>query len=210
VRPGDSASAGARRLFVFARHAESTANAERLYSSDPSRLVELTERGRAQARALGTQLANVDIDLAVGTRLLRTQQTIDIAMEGRQVPVLIEPDFDELHGGDLDGGPIEGYRSWRREHSLCDRLPNGESPGDALCRYANALRRLLSRTEMVTLAVIHELGLRHIVAAAAGTPRLPDRAFGYAVPFLFGEHAARRAAARLDALVRSVQPQPGG
>ena len=54
------------RLFVFARHAESTANAAHVLSSDPSRPVALTARGRVQARVLGT-------------RLLRTRQTIDIA-----------------------------------------------------------------------------------------------------------------------------------
>ncbi len=184
VPPHDSGSAEVLRLFVFARHAESTANAEHVLSSDPSRPVALTARGQAEARVLGIQLANVHVDLAVGTRLLRTQQTIDIALEGRKVPVLIEPGFDELRGGDLDGGPIEDYRSWRHQHGLGDRLPHGESPADALRRYANALRRLLGGTETVTLAVIHELGLRYLVTAAAGGSRWPDTAFANAVPFL--------------------------
>ena len=56
------------RLFVFARHAESTANAAHVVSSDPARPVALTARGRVQARALGAQLANVPVDLAVGDR----------------------------------------------------------------------------------------------------------------------------------------------
>jgi len=199
----------ALRLFVFARHAESTANAEHVLSSDPSRPVALSARGQAEARVLGIQLANVHVDLAVGTRLLRTQQTIDIALQGRQVPVLIEPDFDELRGGDLDGGPIEAYRSWRHQHSLSDRLPHGESPADALRRYANALRRLLARTETITLAVIHELGLRNIVTGAADGSRWPDMAFANAVPFLLDEDAVRRAAASLDAMALAAQPQPG-
>jgi phosphohistidine phosphatase SixA len=79
------------RLFVFARHAESTANTAHLLSSNPARPVALTERGRAQARLLGAQLANVHIDLAVGTRFLRTRETIDTALYGRHAPVLIEP-----------------------------------------------------------------------------------------------------------------------
>lgn len=207
--PRDSVSAEAVRLFVFARHAESTANAEHVLSSDPSRPVALTPRGQAEARVLGMQLANVRVDLAVATRLLRTQQTIDIALQGRQVPVLIEPDFDELRSGDLDGGPIEAYRSWRNQHRLGDPLPHGESPADALRRYANALWRLLARTETVTLAVIHELGLRYIATAAAGLSRAPDMAFANAVPFLFDEHAVRRAAASLDSMALSAQPQPG-
>jgi hypothetical protein len=115
-------------LFVFARHAESTANAAHVLSSDPSRPVALTARGRVQACVLGTQLANVPVDLAVGTRLLRTRQTIDIALHGRQIPVLIEPGFDELQAGDLDGAPIQAYRSWKHLHAPDSRFPHGESP----------------------------------------------------------------------------------
>ena len=59
------------RLFVFARHAESVANAANMLNSNPSQPVALTARGRTQARALGAQLANLHVDLAVGTRLLR-------------------------------------------------------------------------------------------------------------------------------------------
>jgi hypothetical protein len=48
------------------------------------------------------------------------------------VPVLIEPGFDELQVGDLEGAPIEAYRSWRDQHAASDRLPHGESVQDAL------------------------------------------------------------------------------
>jgi broad specificity phosphatase PhoE len=185
------------RLFVFARHAESTANTAHVLSSDPARPVALTERGRVQARDLGAQLANVPVDLAVGTRFLRTQETIAIALHGRNVPVLIEPGFDELQVGDLDGGPMAAYRSWKHQHTLADRLPHGESPDDALRRYADALRRLLARTETVTLVVLHEFALRYI--AATDGSRLPEEAVGNAVPFLFDQHAVERAAASLDA-----------
>ena len=140
------------------------------------------------------------VDLAVGTRFLRTRQTIDIALHGRQIPVLIEPGFDELQAGELDGAPIQAAPD--------SRFPHGESPADALRRHANALRRLLARTETVTLVVIHEFALRHIaMAAAAGGSRLPDMAVANAVPYLFDERAAQLAAAGLDAMVRSGQPR---
>ena len=123
-------SAEVPRLFVFARHAESTANTAYALSSDPARPVALTERGRAQAKG----------------------------------------------------------------------------PDDASRRYANALRSLLARTEAVTLVVLHESALREIalVACAGGSP-LPAGAVGSAIPFLFDEHAAGRAATRLHA----IQPRPG-
>jgi broad specificity phosphatase PhoE len=139
--------ADVRRLFVFARHAESVANAANMLNTNPCQPAALTARGRTQARALGAQLASLHVDLAVGTRLLRTQQTIDIALDGRQVPTLIEPGFDEIRAGDLEGAPIEAYRSWQDQHTPGDRLPHGESIEDALRRYAGALRHLLDRTE---------------------------------------------------------------
>ena len=82
-----------------------------------------------------------------------------------------------------------------------------KSPADALRRHANALRRLLARTETVTLVVIHEFALRHIAMAAAGGSRLPDMALANAVPYLFDERAAQRAAANLEAMALSGQPR---
>lgn len=192
--------AGAKplRLFVFARHAESSANARRVLSTDPSRPVALTERGRAQARALGAQLVNLPIDLAVCSRLLRTRETMSIALGGRPVPVAIDPGFDELHAGDFDGQPVQAYWDWLAQHTASDPLPNGESVNDGLRRYAGALRRLLGRRVPVTLVVTHELALRHIAVAAAGGPEpWLDTDFANAVPYLFDESAVRRAAASL-------------
>jgi broad specificity phosphatase PhoE len=195
------------RLFVFARHAESAANAADVVNTNPSQPVALTARGRTQARALGAQLAGLHVDLAVGTRLLRTQQTIDLALDGRQVPTLIEPGFDEIRAGDLEGARIEAYRSWRNQHTVGDRLPHGESIDDALQRYADALRRLLARKEKVTLLVIHEIALRYITsAAAAGPSPLNGTTFPNAAPYLFDEPAVRRAAASLAALTATSKP----
>jgi broad specificity phosphatase PhoE len=199
--------ADALRLFVFARHAEWAANAADVLSTSPSRPVPLTARGRVQARALGVQLAHLHVDLAVGTRLVRTRQTIDLVLHGRPVPTVIEPGFDEIRAGDLDGAGIDAYRSWRDRHSAGDRLPHGESIDDALRRYAAALRRLLARKEKVTLVVIHEIALRYIAAAAATGPApLNDTVVPNAAPYLFDEPAVRRAAANLAALTLAAEP----
>lgn len=198
---GTAAPGGAPlRLFVFARHAESAANAGHVLNTDPSRAVALTERGRAQARALGAQLVNLPIDLAVCSRLRRTQETVSIALGGRPVPVVTEPGFDEIQAGDFDGEPIQAYWDWLGQHTDRDRLPHGESLDDALRRYGGALRWLLTRPGMVILVVTHDLALHHIAAAAAtGGPPGPGTDFANAVPYLFDEHAVQRAAAGLAA-----------
>ena len=86
---------------------------------------------------------------------------------------------------------------WKGNHDPVDRFPNGESVGEARIRYAAALRRLLSRTERVTLVILHELALRWIVEAAT-RPLLPlDAAFGSAMPYLFGDRRLEQAAACL-------------
>jgi broad specificity phosphatase PhoE len=184
---------------VFARHAESSANVAAVISSDPGGSEGLTARGRAQARRLGAQLATLDIDLAVCSCFLRTRQTLDVALRGRPVSVLINAGFDEVRAGDFDGQPIEAYWSWEEHHAESERLPRGESVDEALLRYANALRRLLSRTEPVTLLVVHELAVRHIAEAATTSSSPSSQAsIANALPYLFDERAIERAAADLE------------
>jgi broad specificity phosphatase PhoE len=190
------------RLFVFARHAESAANAAHVLSSDPFRPSALTSRGRAQARRLGSQIANLDIDLAVCTRFPRTRQTLDLALRGRNIPVIIEPDLDEVRAGVFDGAPIEAYWAWKERHPRSEPFPGGESLDEAVRRYADALTRLLARTEAVTLIVAHELVLRYTLEAAAGvgpSNRSNPRAEN-ALPYFFDERAVRRATECLDVL----------
>ena len=191
------------RLFIFVRHAESAANLAGVVSSDPEHPVALTPRGRRQARQLGAQLANLEIDLAVGTRLLRTQQTLEVALRGRSIPLLIEPGFDEVRAGDCEGAAMSTYWSWKERHDPSERFPRGESINEALLRYAEALRRLVARPETVVLLVVHEFGLHHITAAAAASSLFPHPAPHNAVPYLFGELALRRASDRLEALAHS-------
>jgi broad specificity phosphatase PhoE len=190
------------RLFIFARHAGSALNAAGVLSSDPSRPIRLTRRGTEQARQLGQQLANLNIDLAVATRFLGTRETVELALQGRDVPLLVEPALDEIRAGIFDGKPISAYWAWKDEHGRGERFPQGESLDDAVRRYADALRRLLGRSEAVTLIVGHELAIRYIAEAAAGanTLGLSEMRIANVTPHFFDETALRNAVERLDAL----------
>jgi broad specificity phosphatase PhoE len=195
------------RLFIFARHGESTANAAHLVSSDPSRLVGLTPRGEGQARELGAQIASLDVERAIATRLARTRQTAELALDGRGVPVIIDPDFDEVRAGDWDGEPIEEYWAWRQQHGSSDRFPHGETVNEALLRYARALRRLLAQTRRVSLVVLHEFALRQIAHAASESSVPATGGFGNSIPYLFDEPAVSRAAAGLATIARAASRQ---
>ena len=119
------------RLYVIARHAESTLNIERRINGDPSVDVRLTEDGREEARQLGIQVANVPFDLCFHTRFGRTRDTAAIALAGRDVPTAVEPLLDDIYVGDLEGRSIDDYRAWKRVHSRSDPFPDGESLDDA-------------------------------------------------------------------------------
>jgi len=184
------------RLFILVRHAHSTLNREGRVNGDPSVPVPLTEDGRAEAKRLGHQLAQVEIDLCVHTRFARTRETAECILQGRKVPFLEEPLLDDIDVGALEGETIEEYRAWKRAHTRADPFPGGESLDGAGRRYALALRRLVGRDETSTLVVCHEIPIRYALNAASGSERLdaPEHSIPNATPYLFDEVRLRRAA----------------
>src|SRR5438105_2604605 len=128
------------RLFVIARHGESTLNEERRVNGDPAVPVALTETGRQEARLLGQQLAHVPLDLCVHSRFGRTLETAQLALAGRSVPFVTEPLLDDIDVGQLEGQTLDKYRAWKRAHTQADPFPGGESLDDAARRYVRAFR----------------------------------------------------------------------
>ncbi len=191
-------------LVVLARHAHSQLNVEHRVNGDPTRPVHITEDGRAEAAVLAVQLANVPIDLCLHTRFLRTEETAAVVLAGRDVPVEVEPLFDDVDVGDLEGETVEDYRAWKSKHTRADRFPGGESLNDAAHRYAEGFRKLPARGASSVLVVCHEIPIRYAVNAAGGSDSLdaPTHDIPNATPFLFDEQSLARAAERIDALSR--------
>jgi broad specificity phosphatase PhoE len=187
------------RLFVLARHGESTLNVARVVNGDPALEVRLTEKGRRESRLLGQQLWNVPLDLCVVTRFGRTRETAEIALSTRAIPFEVEPLFDDVDIGDLEGMPLAEYRAWKRAHTRADPFPNGESLDAAAVRYGRALEALLARPERTILVVAHEIPVRYALNAAEGSRDLdsPHHAIANATPYLFDEERLTAAASRL-------------
>jgi len=190
------------RLFVLTRHAHSTLNAEGRVNGDPTVPVPLTEDGRAEAKRLGHQLAELGLGLCVHTRFGRTRETAQWILLGREVPFLEEPLLDDIDVGKLEGATLDDYRTWKREHTRSDPFPDGESLDDAARRYARAYRKLLDRAETATLVVCHEIPIRYAINAAAGSDDLdaPEHGIPNATLYLFDEPALSRAAEGIEAL----------
>jgi broad specificity phosphatase PhoE len=195
------------RLFVLTRHGRSALNVERRVNGDPSVPVPLTADGRAAAGRLGTQLANLPIDLCVHTRFARTRETAECILRDRRVPLVEEPLLDDIDVGELEGDPIDEYEAWKRQHpSRAEPFPGGESLDDAARRYAEAFRALLARAEPTILVVCHEIPIRYALNAAGGSDRLdgPEHRVPNATPYLFDESALERAAEGIERLLQEA------
>jgi broad specificity phosphatase PhoE len=179
------------RLYVLARHGESTLNSENRINGDPAVPVALTEKGREEARLLGQQVAHIRLDVCICTRFTRTRETAEIALQGRDVPIEVEPLLDDIDVGDLEGLSIEDYRAWKREHTRRDPFPGGESLDAAARRYAQGFRKLLGRPETSVLVITHEIPVRYAINAADGSDDLdgPAHQLANATPYVFGKEA---------------------
>ncbi len=189
-------------LYVLARHGESTLNLENRINGDPAVPVALTEQGHLEAQSLGRQIAHVRFDLCICTRFSRTRETAEIALEGRGVPIEVEPLLDDIDVGDLEGISLEDYRAWKREHTRSDPFPGGESLDAAALRYATAFRKLLQRVEVSVLVVSRRAG-----PSAPERDALPVRREGLGPSR--GWHRATRLRRRLRRLVRAGTALPG-
>jgi len=139
------------------RHAHARTNADDAVSSTPPG-AGLTEQGVAEALALREALAGPELDLGVATRLVRAQETLELALGEREVPRIVLAGLDEIGFGAFEGGSLAAYRAWAWSHPPDAPCPGGgESRAEAAARYADALDELLARPEDVVLAVSHSL-----------------------------------------------------
>ena len=198
------------RLFVIARHAQSTLNLERRVNGDPSQPVGLTDLGREEAALLATEIANVPFDACFHTRFQRTRETAEVALSGRHVPFHVEPLLDDIDVGEFDLAPLEEYRAWKHSHTRAEPFPGGESLDDAARRYAAAWSNLLQTTYASVLVICHEIPLRYALNGALGSDALdgPLHELLNARPYLFDEEALARAVAGIERLLPVADPRP--
>jgi len=185
---------------LLARHAHASSNEGNVVNAVPPG-EGLSPQGVAEAIALGERLASAPIDLGVSSRLLRTRETLEAALAGRQVPLVVEPLLDEIGFGSFEGGALDAYRSWAWASDAGAPCPGGgETRVAAAARIAAALEALLLRPAETILAVSHALPIRYVLDAADGG--FPSRRVAHvphAAPFRLERSAVERAAETLRA-----------
>jgi broad specificity phosphatase PhoE len=189
-------------LTLLVRHGQSVLNVEGVVNGDPARDRGLSAEGIEEAKSLARQLAGVAIDLLVVSEFPRAQHTAELALGGREVPRVVDPDLDDIRIGELEGLPLDDYETWKRAHTRDDPFPGGESLNDAARRYAHAFERVLGRPERVVLVACHEIPVRYAANAAAGSSELdaPLHKVANATPYVFDAAGLRRAVDQIRAL----------
>jgi probable phosphoglycerate mutase len=176
------------QLAILARHGESEYSAQGLLNGDIAVAVGLTARGREEARRLGDELRDEQLDLCVTSEFERTRETADIALAGRGVPRAVEPRLNDPLYGRYEGGALDDYRDWASgAPSSAVPEPGGESRFAIVERYAHAFRALLARREDTILVVCHSLPVSYALGAREGkAPGARMPLAEHAVPYRFG------------------------
>jgi probable phosphoglycerate mutase len=190
------------RLFLLARHGQSLFNVDQVVNGDPALDRGLSEQGIEEAERLAGQLAELPIDLVAVSPFPRAVQTANIALANRDVPHLVDEELGDVRIGELEGKSLDDYRAAPAHSNRKERFPGGESLDEAALRYAGVCERLLARDEAVTLIVCHEIPVRYLANAAAGSDELngPLRFVANATPYLFDDTSLRRAGERMRKL----------
>ncbi len=138
--------------------------------------VELSDEGRAQARALGRRLALVHLDAAYCSPMKRAIETATLALADRTLPLTTVPGLKEI-----DHGPWEGHRhgdverQWPAEYTAWDAdpfmapPPGGESGLSVLARALPALRQIVAgHPDQTVLVVSHKATNRLLLCSLMG------------------------------------------
>jgi broad specificity phosphatase PhoE len=147
-------------------------------------------------------LAEDDMDLCVTSGTLRAVQTGEVVVNSLSVPLLKTPLLDDPPAGIFEGGPVQAFAKWMREHDPDTPVPGTSTTlRDSARRYLDAALFLLDRPERSVLVAAHAPALRWIVQAALGRTdplNYSSPLFAYADPAEIDVRALR---SRLDRLI---------
>ncbi len=158
----------------FARHGESEGNVKLLLYGHTD--CPLTENGRADARALGAKLRELELARCYSSPLSRAADTACLALEGTDVPITFCDDLKEQYLGELENIPFAKVREENPELvramivNWSDFVPpGGESFEQVSERTWRCVQEIISRGEDA-LIVAHNGSLSAIFTRLLDVP----------------------------------------
>ena len=129
-------------IFLLVRHGQNDMVGKKLAGRLPD--VHLNDRGRAQARRLAAELAELPITAVISSPLERAQETAEPIARIHNLPVVVNEGLIEIDYGTWQGRSFKQLRRltlWKpvREQPSTFRFPEGESFAEAQTRIAQTL-----------------------------------------------------------------------
>jgi broad specificity phosphatase PhoE len=156
---------------ILVRHGETEGNVREIFQGHLK--VELTEKGKEQARKLALRLKSEDPDVIFSSSSHHAKQTCDIIREAFPgVPVNLTPEIRGRDYGTLSGILKAEYYTIRDASGVPPHLhrpEGGESSQDVQERMADFYRMLLERyTGKTVLVVTHNSAVKALLAHLLG------------------------------------------
>jgi broad specificity phosphatase PhoE len=156
-----------RRRIYLMRHAEAAyigADGKRALDS---RIVALTERGSAEATAMGALLKDVPFDRAICSGLARTLETAKAVLGDRKVPLEIIPALEEIRGSDAIARaeispPDFAYAMFRAGRPNA-RFAGGETFTEFAARVIAAFEEIVAATNWECLLMVCHGGVNRAI-----------------------------------------------
>jgi broad specificity phosphatase PhoE len=170
--PEYAAAAGTQMVLI--RHGETDWNRDRRIQGQTD--IELSERGREQARLLALRLEREPIQAIYSSDLLRASRTAEPIAAALELPVHTSPLLREVSFGAWEGltaseveagWPVE-YAAWR-EDSVRHRAPDGERIEELQLRAMRCATEILTAHPGQTVAVVaHGGSVKAILCGVMG------------------------------------------
>lgn len=159
------------RLMLI-RHAVTAQTGPLLSGRTPG--IDLSDKGREQAKALGERLSKLPIAIVYASPIERTTQTAAAVaehhgLEVQSLPGVLEADYGEWTGGKLsDLAKTDLWKTVQRSPSRA-RFPNGESLAEMQARMVVALEDVVARHHgQLVVVVSHADPIKAAIAHYTG------------------------------------------
>ena len=157
---------------ILVRHGETMWNRENRILGHTD--IELSEKGRKQAKRLGVALKDEDVTAIYSSSLRRARETADEIARYHHLEVIPEDAFMELDAGELDGLTFEEVmkrygeflKEWANNASSL-KIPGGESIAEVQRRAWSAVSKLVDIHANETVIVVsHSLAIQSMINKA--------------------------------------------
>ena len=159
---------------LLVRHGQSVGNVQQLFCGHDD--TPLTEKGIAQAKALGERLAATRIDAAYASDLSRAADTARYALGGREMALGLDERLREMHYGEweaLSGAAIREKNADHLREFFRGKVPapGGETIMQVRERTVASVREIAARhLDSTVLVASHGNAIMALIAELLGVP----------------------------------------